>query len=369
MTAEADRRFLALALALGARGLGRVWPNPAVGCVLVRDGQIVGRGWTQPGGRPHAETEALARAGNAARGSTAYVSLEPCAHQGRTPPCATALVAAGVSRVVTGCVDPDPRVAGKGHAMLRQAGIAVTEGLLPAEARAANQGFFLRIEAGRPLVTLKLAMSADGRIADAAGASRWITGPEARRRVHAERARHDAVMVGIGTALADDPDLRVRDMGTEGQPVRVVLDSRLRLPPRSRLALSAAEVPVWVIHGGMGDRAAAERLAAQGVRLLEVPADERGRIDAGQALRRLADEGLTRVFCEGGGTVAASLLAADCVDHLMAFHAGRVFGASGTPAVGALTSGGELADPAEFRLAGVSDLGGDVLSLFERRRG
>ncbi|MBD3764054.1 MAG: bifunctional diaminohydroxyphosphoribosylaminopyrimidine deaminase/5-amino-6-(5-phosphoribosylamino)uracil reductase RibD, partial [Rhodobacterales bacterium] len=265
---------MAHALALAARGLGRVWPNPAVGCVLVAQGRVVGRGWTQPAGRPHAETVALAQAGDLARGATAHVTLEPCAHHGQTPPCALALVQAGVARVVTALTDPDPRVSGRGHAMLRAAGLAVTEGVLAAEARALQQGFLTRVTRGRPMVTLKLATSLDGRIATATGESRWITGPLARRAVHALRMRHDAVLVGAGTALADDPDLTVRDLGSPHQPIRLVLDSRLRLPVDSRLGRSAGAVPVWLLHGPAAPDAARAAWAAAGARLIEVPAPD-----------------------------------------------------------------------------------------------
>ena len=232
------------ALALAARGLGQVWPNPAVGCVIVKDGQIVGRGWTQAGGRPHAETMALAQAGALARDVTAHVTLEPCAHHGKTPPCAEALIAAGVTRVVSALTDPDPRVSGKGHAMLRGAGIDVTEGVMTAEARTANAGFLKRVTQGLPFVTLKLATTIDGRIATASGESRWITGAEARRHVHLMRMTHDAVMVGSGTACADDPDLTVRDMGATRQPLRILLDRTLRYRPDSRLGQTARQNPV-----------------------------------------------------------------------------------------------------------------------------
>src|SRR5918994_6733853 len=230
---EQDRAHMAAALALSRRGLVNTWPNPAVGCVIVREGRVVGRGWTQPGGRPHAETEALARAGDQARGATAYVTLEPCSHWGRTPPCCDALIAAGVARVVVATGDPDPRVDGRGMRRLREAGIAVDQGLLEAEARAVIAGFVRRITRGLPLVTLKLATTLDGRIATASGESRWITGAAARRAAHALRARHDAVLVGSGTVLADDPDLTCRLPGMErGVPIaRVVADARLRTPP------------------------------------------------------------------------------------------------------------------------------------------
>ena len=271
---ELDGRFMALALRLAERGLGRTWPNPAVGCVVVKDGRVVGRGWTQPGGRPHAEVEALSRAGARALGATVYVSLEPCAHYGRTPPCTMALIHAGVRRVVAATLCPDRRVDGKGVAQLRQAGIEVDLGLMGAEAEALNAGFLLKERAGRPLVTLKLATSLDGRIATRTGASRWITGEAARARGHWLRATHDALMIGSGTALADDPSLTCRLPGLEARsPVRVVLDGRLRLPATSRLAATAGAVATWLFTrhpAGAPERAAA--LAAQGVELIEVGA-------------------------------------------------------------------------------------------------
>ena len=232
------------ALHLARRGLGNAWPNPAVGCVLVREGRVVGRGWTQPGGRPHAETQALLQAGDAARGATAFVTLEPCSHHGRTPPCCDALIHAGVARVVVAMRDPDPRVDGRGLRRLRDAGIEVTEGMGEEAARAMQAGFLKRITEGLPLVTLKLASTLDGRIATAAGESRWITGPDARRQVHAMRARHDAVLVGSGTVLADDPDLTCRIPGMARAPtLRVVADARLRTPPGARLVRTARETP------------------------------------------------------------------------------------------------------------------------------
>jgi diaminohydroxyphosphoribosylaminopyrimidine deaminase/5-amino-6-(5-phosphoribosylamino)uracil reductase len=357
-----DIRWMRLALALGARGLGRVWPNPAVGCVIVRDGRVLGRGSTQDGGRPHAETVALAEAGAATRGATAYVSLEPCAHHGVTPPCAEALVAAGVARVVTALTDPDPRVAGRGHAVLRQAGIAVTEGVCAAEARRAQAGFLSRLTRSRPMVTLKLAQSLDGRIATAAGESRWITGAEARRAVHAMRARHDAVMVGAGTARADDPELTVREMGVTRQPVRVVASRRLDLDPGGRLGRTARDVPVWLLHGP--EAPPARRAAWQAARLFEVPAGGAGGLDPAAMLAALGEAGLTRVFCEGGGALAAALLGAGLVDRIALFTAGLALGAEGWPGLGALGIS-VLAEAPRFRLAETRAVGADVLTLWE----
>lgn len=363
--ATQDQRFMALALSLGARGLGRVWPNPAVGCVIVRDGCILGRGWTAPGGRPHAETQALAQAGAGGRGATAYVSLEPCAHHGRTPPCAGALIEAGIARVVSAIEDPDPRVAGQGHALLRQAGIVVTTGVLSDEARRAHQGFLTRVSAGRPMVTLKLATSLDGRIATASGESRWITGPEARRRVHAQRLTHDAVLIGAGTARADDPMLTVRDMGPVAQPLRIVAARTLDLPQDGHLARSARDLPLWVLFSARdtpADRVSAWR--DLGARL--VPVATRGRVlDPASMVARLGAEGLTRVLCEGGGTLAASLLEADLIDRITAHGAGLALGAEGRPSLGALGID-RLEQAPRFALRAVSRIGADILSDWDR---
>jgi diaminohydroxyphosphoribosylaminopyrimidine deaminase/5-amino-6-(5-phosphoribosylamino)uracil reductase len=354
-----DARYMALALSLGARGLGRTWPNPAVGCVIVQGDRIVGRGWTQPGGRPHAEVMSLRQAGEAARGAVAYVSLEPCAHHGKTPPCAEALIAAGVSRVVTALEDPDPRVAGRGHAMLRAAGIDVTEGVMGAEAAEANAGFLKRVTQGLPLVTLKLATTLDGRIATATGESRWITGPAARRAVHGLRMGHDAVMVGVGTALADDPDLTVRDMGAGHQPVRILIDSGLRHCPESRLGRTAGQHPVWICHGPGASTAAREAWERTGAVLLDCPETD-GRIDLRGALALLAGRGLTRILCEGGAQLAASLIRAGLCDALLLFQAGKLIGAEGHPALGPLGLA-FLSDAPGFRLGGTEAVGGDVM--------
>ena len=248
---EADRRFMNAALALGRRGLGQVWPRPSVGCVLVKDGRIVGRGRTQVKGT-HAEVMALRQAGAAARGSTAYVTLEPCAHHGRTPPCAQALTEAGIARCVVAIEDPDSRVNGAGVTILRAAGILVEIGLCARQAKDDQAGFLLNIRQKRPFLTLKLAMSLDGRIATASGESRWITGPQARSVVHSYRANHDAVLIGGGTARADNPELTVRGMGNVQQPVRVVASRYLDLPTGSKLSETAKDSPVWLLHGEGG---------------------------------------------------------------------------------------------------------------------
>ncbi|HAR50866.1 MAG TPA: bifunctional diaminohydroxyphosphoribosylaminopyrimidine deaminase/5-amino-6-(5-phosphoribosylamino)uracil reductase RibD [Roseovarius nubinhibens] len=352
------------ALRLGRSAMGSAWPNPAVGCVIVAGDQIVGRGATAPGGRPHAEPQALAEAGAAARGATAYVTLEPCAHHGKTPPCAEALIKAGVARVVVAVGDSDPRVSGRGIEMLRKAGIEVLQGVLEDEARTDLAGFFLRVEEGRPWVTLKLASSFDGRIATASGHSQWITGPEARQRVHEFRARHDAVMVGAGTARADNPMLTVRGLDVPRQPVRVVVSRRLDVPLMSELARTAGEVPVWMCHGPDADRSLREAWQGLGAELVECRLHGR-QLEIGSVLQALGERGLTRVFCEGGGALAASLLSAGLVDELIGFTAGVVIGAEGLPGVGAMGLA-RLEEAPRFRLIEAAAVGGDIMHRWHR---
>ena len=361
-----DLLHMRAALALARRGLGNAWPNPAVGCVLVKDGRVIGRGWTQPGGRPHAETEALRRAGEAARGATAYVTLEPCSHHGRTPPCCEALAGAGIARVVMAMRDPDPRVNGRGLAMLRGAGIVVEEGLLEAEARALNAGFFRRIQAGMPVVTLKLASTLDGRIATSTGESRWITGEAARREVHALRARHDAILVGSGTVLADDPDLTCRIPGMERVPMlRVVADARLRTPPAARLVQGAQPAPALIITAPGHPPAAQAPFIAAGADIVTVPAHAAGGLDLPSLLRALGRRGVTRVLAEGGAGLAAALLRQGLVDRLIWFHAPAVMGGDGHPALEGLRLAALSAMP-RFRRTAQRALGDDMLSEFER---
>lgn len=356
----ADARWMRSALTLARRRLGQTWPNPAVGCVIVRGKRVLGRGVTAQGGRPHAETIALAQAGDS-QGATAYVTLEPCAHHGKTPPCADALVEAGIARVVCGVGDSDPRVAGRGLATLRNGGVEVVSGCLEPEAQALNAGFFSRIERGRPWVTLKLACTLDGRIATRTGESRWITGAEARRRVHLMRAENDAVMVGGGTARADDPMLDVRGLGMPGRsPLRIVADGALSLPLTHRLAATAREVPLWVLHRPGVDAARAESFEALGATLISTPAHE-GMLDMTAALTALGNKGLTRLLVEGGGRLAASLLRDALVDEIALFTAGKIFGHDGVPSVQAFGLDA-LADAPAFKLVDVERIGDDSLA-------
>lgn len=317
------------ALRLAARGLGRVAPNPAVGCVIVSpENRIVGRGWTAPGGRPHAETIALEQAGGAARGAAAYVSLEPCAHHGKTPPCADALIAAGVARVVGAVRDPDPRTSGKGFEKLKQAGIEVVEGVLADEAKALNEGFFKRIIESRPLIALKIAQSADAKVTNGPGKGKWITSERARRHGQLLRAQHDAIMVGIGTVLADDPELTCRIAGLEDRsPIRIVLDLRLRLPVKSKLAQTARDVPAVVFTCASGG----DELEKLGVEIAHMKAGVDGKPDLGEVMRALAQRGLTRLLVEGGPAFQAALIAQHLVDRLYLYQAPIVVGAKGLP--------------------------------------
>ncbi len=352
-----------LALSLGRRGLGRVAPWPSVGCVLVANGRIVGRGTSERQTMRHAEVVALDQAGPHAQGATAYVTLEPCSHHGNTPPCADALVQAGVARVVVAMADPNPLVAGKGLERLRAAGIEVETGLCEAKARHDHAGFLLTQSEGRPMLTLKLANSFDGRIAIMTGESRWITGVVARREVHMMRARHDAVMIGAATARADDPMLDVRALGITKQPVRVVLSRGLDLPLGGKLARSARDVPLWLIHAKSAEPGLISAWQGLGARLIPV-AQKAGQIDVYAALQALGQAGLTRVFCEGGGALAASLISAGLVDRLVGFSAGLALGADAKPALGPLGLE-RLSDAPRFRLTGLRDVGGDVMHHWE----
>ncbi len=363
-----DVRWMRSALALARRGLGAVWPNPAVGCVIINEGRAVGRGWTQPGGRPHAETEALRRAGQAARGATAYVSLEPCCHWGRTPPCADALIDAGVRRVVVAVEDPDPRVAGNGIARLRAAGLAVDAGLGAEEATEINAGFLTRLALGRPLVTLKLATSLDGRIATSGGESQWITGPPARDRGHALRAAHDAVMVGTATVLADDPQLTCRLPGLgQRSPLRVVLDRQLRIPRSAAVIADARQTPTWILTLRSADAARRAPLLAAGVTLIDVDPDpdesDRSRRGARSPRRARRHPASDRGRRSARRRAAA---APRLVDRLAWFHAPLLIGGDGTPAVAALGLD-RLADAPGFERLSVARIGDDMLTTFRAR--
>jgi diaminohydroxyphosphoribosylaminopyrimidine deaminase/5-amino-6-(5-phosphoribosylamino)uracil reductase len=361
----ADQRFMALALALGRRGQGRTWPNPAVGAVIVKDGVIIGRGWTQAGGRPHAEVEALARAGEAARGATLYVTREPCSHVGKSPPCADAVIAAGIARVVSAIEDPNPEVAGQGHARLRKAGIVVDVGLSAAEAAHDHAGHFRRIRDRRPHAILKLAVSSDGKIAAAGHRPVAITGDAAKARVHLLRAQCDAILVGIGTVLADDPLLTCRLPGMEAQsPVRVVLDRSLRMPGTSRLVHSARETPLWVMTSNTSEAPAAMKLGAAGAQVISVATAPSG-LDLTAVLHALAEKGITRLMVEGGSRVASSFVAANLADEVWLLRGEGIVGTDGVAALDALPLSAITRSP-DWRVRASETLQRDTLTIYER---
>jgi diaminohydroxyphosphoribosylaminopyrimidine deaminase / 5-amino-6-(5-phosphoribosylamino)uracil reductase len=363
-----DERFFRAALALGRRNLGATSPNPAVGALVVRDGVVVGRGSTALGGRPHAEPLALAQAGALARGATMYVTLEPCAHHGRTPPCAEAIVAAGVARVVGGLTDPDPRVAGQGFGFLRAQGVEVEADVLTELCRQAHRGHILRVAEQRPMVTLKIAQTADGQAAGGEHDKRLaITGLAANLRTHVLRAMHDAIMVGIGTVLGDDPLMTVRLPGCDNlRPLRVILDARLNLPLRSRLVVSAREIPVLVFCGEGASPECRDALLAQGVEIAPCPLDADGRLDLRAALQMLAARGVTRVFSEGGPRVAAGLIAQGLADEMLLFASERPLGRKGVEALSP-EARALLADTSAYRLLERGLLGADSFTHYERR--
>ena len=346
-----DDDWMGAAIAMARRGLGMTWPNPSVGCVIVKDNRILGRGHTQKGGRPHAEVLALGQAGDAAKGATAYVTLEPCSHHGKSPPCTDALIKAGIARVAIAQCDPDPRI--NGLKALEAAGITVTIGIRTIEAESLHQGFTTKVTQKRPFICLKIATTLDGKIATQTGESRWITGAHARARVHMMRSTHDGVMIGRGTAEADDPMLDVRDMGTMNQPVRIVLDSQLKLSAEARLVKTARNIPTWLIHAKNASNPALEKA---GCKLIAAES-------LTEVMTQLADEGLTRILCEGGGTLAASLLAENLVDELVVFTAGKVIGTEGISAIGNLDLSALNLAP-RFKRVSIQAIGEDIMSVW-----
>ena len=364
---DGDRRWMEAALNLGERSLGLAAPNPSVGALLVKDGIVVGRGVTAPGGRPHAEAIAIAEAGEAARGATLYVTLEPCSHTGGTPPCVESVLAAGVARVVSALEDPNPRVAGQGHARLRAAGVEVVVGPGAERARRDHRGHILVVTEGRPTVTLKLAETADGFAAgDAHDPRLRITGQIANGRVQVMRATHEAIMIGVDTAVADDPSMTVRLPGLDRKPLRVVLDTRLRLPTSTRLVATARETPALVICGPEAPNKAAERLKDLGLEVEAVGLDPFGHVDLGEALRALAKRGVTRVFSEGGPRIAARLIALGLADEVVIFTAEKPLGRPGLQALGEAARA-TLADASRYRLIETAAFGPDSMRVWSRK--
>ncbi|MBF0294023.1 MAG: bifunctional diaminohydroxyphosphoribosylaminopyrimidine deaminase/5-amino-6-(5-phosphoribosylamino)uracil reductase RibD [Magnetococcales bacterium] len=352
---------MALALRLAARAAGRTRPNPMVGCVIVKDGVILGEGHHPYAGAPHAEVFALREAGEGARGATAYVNLEPCSHYGRTPPCADALIRAGVARVVVGMSDPNLQVSGRGVERLRAAGIEVIMGVRQAEAQELNRPFVTWIEQERPMITLKAAASLDGKTATRTGESKWITGPIARQRVQRMRDTHDVVMVGIGTVLADDPALTCRMKGGR-DPIRLVVDSRLRIPDDARVFKSSATAPLWIAAGHGASFARAEALGArENVRVIPCRENHDGRVDLADLMHKLADMDVTSVLCEAGGMLTGALLEAGLADRLALFLAPKLIGGREARGLLEMAGIGSLADAQRLVATRISHVGEDIL--------
>lgn len=357
MFSPADQQHMAEALRLAEKGLYTATPNPRVGCVIVRDGEAIGSGWHEKTGGPHAEIMALRAAGARARGATAYVSLEPCSHHGRTPPCADALIEAGIARVVAAMQDPNARVAGGGFAALRAAGIEVESGLMQEEARALNVGFVARMSRGRPWLRMKIAASLDGGTALANGRSQWITGPEARRDGHAWRARACAVLTGIGTVRDDDPQLDVREIETTRQPLKVVVDSRLQLPLSAKLLASGRVL----VAAAVDDKNSIAALRDKGAEVVVLP-NAQGKVELAELLRELARRELNEVHVEAGVKLNGSLLVAGLVDELLIYLAPSILG-DGARGMFSLPELTDLAHRRLVQFGGVQTIGGDLRIL------
>lgn len=361
-----DQKWMRSALVMASTGDGRTAPNPAVGCILVKNNGVIGRGVTANGGRPHAETLALSDAGNAAKGATAYVTLEPCSHIGKTLPCAKALIDAGIGRVVIGCLDPDHRVAGQGIKMLKDAGISVTTGVLEKEISYQLAGYLMVRQAKRPFVTVKIASSQDGKIALKDGTSQWITGIDARRYVHELRSRHDAIMTGMGTVRADNPMLNCRLEGITHQPLRVILASEANLDPTTKIVQSAADIPTICITGQTKGAGIDKMSSIYGLDIISVPRDKLGRPELTNTLSVLAKQGMTSVLVEAGGTLLASLMAQKLIDRLIWIRAALIIGGEGIPAIDALELS-SLDEGRGFALKHRQILGKDMMEIFERK--
>ena len=329
-----DKKWMSVALSLAKRTKGATWPNPNVGCVIVKDDKLIGRGWTAPTGRPHAETQALKSAGAASANSTAYVTLEPCAHTGKTKPCTSSLIRANVARVVIATRDPDPRVSGQGLKLLKNAGISITEGILKDEACYEHFGFFNRILNGKPKITLKLATSLDGKIATKNNESKWITGERSRKLTHLYRMQSDAVMIGSRTAIMDDPSLNVRHITSKQQPAKIIIDTTLKTPLTSKIFQSANEFKTIICCGHNVDQSLVSIWINQGSKIIKCKTNIDGKIDLIDAMKHLGTIGINNIFCEGGASLATSLLKADLIDEFISMTSGLLIGANGRSVVG-----------------------------------
>ncbi|MBC93722.1 MAG: riboflavin biosynthesis protein RibD [Rhodospirillaceae bacterium] len=370
-----DSKYMKIALRLGQRGLGRTWPNPSVGCVIVRSDTdkkiIIGRGTTQSGGFPHAENQAINQAisvygKDSLIGSTAYVSLEPCCHYGKTPPCVNLLIESGLRRVVIGCVDPDPRMSGMGIELLKKSGVEVVSGILEQESESLNAGFFNKVRSGRPLVTLKMATTVDGKIATKTGESKWITGALAREKVHIMRSQYDAIAIGINTVLQDNPKLTCRLPGLENRsPVRVVFDSSLKIDFNSDILKTASSYKTWIITSKNHDLSVINKFEEYGVEIISVALDGEGHIDLYLALAALAKRGITRLMVEGGATLSTSFLRSNLVDLLAWFRAPSLIGADGKSVFSNLGVDG-IDSMHKFELLNHENIGSETLDLYGR---
>ena len=329
-----DKKWMSVALSLAKRTKGATWPNPNVGCVIVKDDNLIGRGWTAPTGRPHAETQALKSAGAASANSTAYVTLEPCAHTGKTKPCTSSLIRANVARVVIATRDPDPRVSGQGLKLLKNAGISITEGILKDEACYEHFGFFNRILNGKPKITLKLATSLDGKIATKNNESKWITGERSRKLTHLYRMQSDAVMIGSRTAIMDDPSLNVRHITSKQQPAKIIIDTTLKTPLTSKIFQSANEFKTIICCGHNVDQSLVSIWINQGSKIIKCKTNMDSKIDLIDAMKHLGTIGINNIFCEGGASLATSLLKADLIDEFISMTSGLLIGANGRSVVG-----------------------------------
>ena len=362
-----DIKWMNIALRLADRNIGNVYPNPSVGCLIIKNDRVVGRGWTQLGGRPHAEAMALGQAGPNAAGATVYSTLEPCSHFGQTPPCSDALIAAGIKRLVGGMRDPDPRVNGNGFLKLREAGIEVTDGVQEELAIELNKSFVSKIKNKSPVVTLKLATSIDSKISTKMGESKWITGNQARHSVHFQRSRHDAILTGIGTVIADDPMLNCRIKGLEDRsPVRVILDTKLKISANNQIASSAAEYETIVFTTNEAKHGKQVQLEKLGIKIEPTEMDKNGKVSIIAVLEALADNGITSVLVESGGQLAAEFIRLNLVDYLLVYRAPIVIGGDGVAAIGNVgLSTLNMAVP--FERIQTEGLGIDLLDTYRRR--
>ena len=361
-----DEKWMGLALRLARRGLGNVYPNPSVRCILVKENRVVGRGWTQKGGRPHAEVMALRQAGEASQGATAYCTLEPCAHFGKSAPCCDALINAGVSSVVVAMRDPDPRVDGRGLEKLKRSGIKVKEGICSEQALKIMEGFLSVVRTGSPVITLKIAMSIDSRISTKNGESKWITGEASRKYGHLLRANHDAILTGIGTIITDNPRLDCRLKGLEERsPVRVLLDTNLRVSMNSNFVGMARDKDTFLFTSVKTDEAKREKLVALGLKVVTLCVDEDGQLPVRKCLKVLAKNGITTILIEAGGQVASSLVRHDLVDKLIVYRAPIVIGGDGIAACHPIGVEG-LDDAKKFNLQKLQEIDGDIMEFYNR---